>query len=168
MFGFSMGEMMLLAAIALIAIGPKQLPEVARTLGKFMNELKRASGDFTRSFTDVRDETTKSFNEVRSSVNDAFTAGAQNYNQTVRATPDGAQPNARTYTHQEQYHGDHGDPHQGSLFVPTDLSGADIVPSVAESHAAPTVEEEQLAFTLTSFKDDDKDSGDNSGNEGKS
>ncbi len=46
MFGFSMGEILLLAAIALIVIGPKQLPEFARQIGKVLNEIKRATGHF--------------------------------------------------------------------------------------------------------------------------
>ena len=48
MFGLSMGEILLLAAIALIVIGPKQLPEFARQIGKILNEIKRASGQFTQ------------------------------------------------------------------------------------------------------------------------
>ncbi len=49
--------MLLLAAIALIVIGPKQLPEVARSLGRFLNELKRVTGDVTKTITDARDMT---------------------------------------------------------------------------------------------------------------
>src|SRR5688572_10387597 len=55
MFDIGFGEMVLLAAIALIAIGPKQLPEVARVVGRFINDVKRMTGEFSRSFTDVRD-----------------------------------------------------------------------------------------------------------------
>ena len=47
MFGLSMGEILLLAAIGLIVIGPKQLPEFARQIGKMLNEIKRATGQFT-------------------------------------------------------------------------------------------------------------------------
>ncbi|UYL10596.1 twin-arginine translocase TatA/TatE family subunit [Bdellovibrio sp. SKB1291214] len=42
-----MSEIIFLAILALIVIGPKELPEVARTLGRFLNELKRTTGDFT-------------------------------------------------------------------------------------------------------------------------
>ncbi len=38
MFDIGFSEMLLLAAIALIAIGPKQLPEVARTVGRLIND----------------------------------------------------------------------------------------------------------------------------------
>jgi sec-independent protein translocase protein TatB len=47
MFGLGMSEIIFLAILALIVIGPKELPEVARTLGRFLNELKRTTGDFT-------------------------------------------------------------------------------------------------------------------------
>ena len=51
MFNLGFSELLLLGAIALIFIGPKQLPELARTLGRVLNELKRASSDFQQSFT---------------------------------------------------------------------------------------------------------------------
>lgn len=47
MFGLSLGEILVLGVMALIVIGPKQLPELARNLGRFMNELKRATDGFT-------------------------------------------------------------------------------------------------------------------------
>lgn len=165
MFGFSMGEMLLLMAIALIAIGPKQLPEVARTLGKFMNELKRATSDFSRSFTEVADDTKNSWDQARKGVNEAFTAGAQAYNDSVRAAPEGAvstnapppgTPGTHPITPEDPFGVGHNanahDDAQQSLFVPTDLSG------VHEDHH-PQVDphqpvEEQLAFQLTTFDDE--------------
>lgn len=35
--------MLFIFILALILIGPKQLPEVARNVGRFLNEMKRAS-----------------------------------------------------------------------------------------------------------------------------
>lgn len=46
MFGFSLGEMLFIGGMALIVIGPKQLPEVARTIGRLLNELRRATEGF--------------------------------------------------------------------------------------------------------------------------
>ena len=43
MFGLGMSEIIFLAVLALIVIGPKELPEVARTIGRFINELKRST-----------------------------------------------------------------------------------------------------------------------------
>ena len=47
MFGLGMSELILLGVLALILIGPKQLPEVARTLGRFINDLKRSAEGLT-------------------------------------------------------------------------------------------------------------------------
>lgn len=49
-------EMLLLAAIALIVIGPKQLPDMARVLGRMINEFRRATSDLTGSFMDVKNK----------------------------------------------------------------------------------------------------------------
>ena len=43
MFGLGFSEIVIIAVLALILIGPKELPEVARVLGRFINDLKRSS-----------------------------------------------------------------------------------------------------------------------------
>jgi len=44
MFGF--GEMAFLFVLALLVFGPKKLPDIARQVGKVLNEFKRASNEF--------------------------------------------------------------------------------------------------------------------------
>ena len=68
MFDIGFGEMLVIAALALILIGPKQLPEVARTLGRLMNEFKRATGEFTKTFTDTRDSAHNAFHDIHRSI----------------------------------------------------------------------------------------------------
>ena len=58
MFGLGMPEILLILAIALIVIGPKKLPDLAKTLGRAMGEFKRSAQDFKRSIdveTTVKD-----------------------------------------------------------------------------------------------------------------
>ena len=49
MFGIGMQELLLILVVALIILGPKKLPEVAKSLGKALNEFKRATNDIKES-----------------------------------------------------------------------------------------------------------------------
>jgi sec-independent protein translocase protein TatB len=42
MFGIGMPEMILILAVALIVIGPKKLPDLAKSLGRAFGEFKKA------------------------------------------------------------------------------------------------------------------------------
>lgn len=48
MFGLGFGEVVLLAVIALLVIGPDQLPGFARNVARFLNELKRTTEEFKK------------------------------------------------------------------------------------------------------------------------
>ena len=45
MFGLGAGEILVIGVIALIFIGPKKLPELARGLGRGIKEFQRAKND---------------------------------------------------------------------------------------------------------------------------
>lgn len=49
MFGIGMQELLLILVVALIILGPKKLPDVAKSLGKALNEFKRATSDIKES-----------------------------------------------------------------------------------------------------------------------
>ena len=73
MFGIGMPELLLLLAIALIVVGPKKLPELARALGRGIAEFKKATNELKESletntdFSDLR----KSFDDIQDTVVDA-------------------------------------------------------------------------------------------------
>ncbi|MFV0348388.1 MAG: Sec-independent protein translocase protein TatB [Halodesulfovibrio sp.] len=49
MFGIGTTEILVILVVALIVLGPKSLPKIARTLGKGMAEFRRVSTDFQRT-----------------------------------------------------------------------------------------------------------------------
>ncbi len=56
MFGIGMTELLVILTIGLVVIGPKKLPELARSLGKGLAEFRRASTEMRRDFLEVADE----------------------------------------------------------------------------------------------------------------
>ena len=46
MFDIGWGELVVIGIVALIAIGPKELPTVLRTLGQFMGKVRRMANGF--------------------------------------------------------------------------------------------------------------------------
>jgi len=44
-FDFGSGEILLIVLAAFLIFGPSKIPEIARNLGKFINDIKRASED---------------------------------------------------------------------------------------------------------------------------
>ncbi len=51
MFGIGMPELLIIMAVALLVLGPKKLPEIARSLGRGMAEFRRASTELRNSLT---------------------------------------------------------------------------------------------------------------------
>lgn len=80
MFGMGMPEILLILAIGLIVIGPKKLPDLAKSLGRAMNEFKRATNEFKdtmeldtgvkKTFEDIEDELKKPIDITPGKVTD--------------------------------------------------------------------------------------------------
>ena len=73
MFGIGMPEMLMILAIALIVIGPKKLPDLAKSLGRAMREFKRATSEFkeTLAVDDDLSEVKKAFDDINTDIKDA-------------------------------------------------------------------------------------------------
>jgi TatA/E family protein of Tat protein translocase len=73
MFGIGMPEMLVILALALIIIGPKKLPDLAKSLGRAMREFKRATNEFkeTIQLDSELSEVKETFNDISDGVKDA-------------------------------------------------------------------------------------------------
>jgi sec-independent protein translocase protein TatB len=54
MFGIGMPELAVIIVVALVVLGPKRLPEVARSLGKGLAEFRRLTGDVNKELEAAR------------------------------------------------------------------------------------------------------------------
>jgi sec-independent protein translocase protein TatB len=53
MFNFGWGEIVLIGIVALIAIGPKELPTVLRSIGQMMAKVRRMAAEFQGQFQEA-------------------------------------------------------------------------------------------------------------------
>jgi sec-independent protein translocase protein TatB len=56
MFDIGWGELLIIGMVALIAIGPKELPGVLRALGQMMGKVRRMASDFQAQFQEAMRE----------------------------------------------------------------------------------------------------------------
>jgi sec-independent protein translocase protein TatB len=75
MFDIGWGELVVIGIVALIAIGPKELPTVLRTLGQYMAKIRRMAADFQGQFQEAMREAEmaelkKQAEDLKSSVSD--------------------------------------------------------------------------------------------------
>jgi len=66
MFGISIPEVLLILAIALIVLGPKKLPDLAKSLGRGIAEFKKATNEIKESINFDED-----LNTIKTSFNGA-------------------------------------------------------------------------------------------------
>src|SRR6201992_2864238 len=79
MFDIGWSELALIAVVALVAIGPKELPGVLRTVGQWVGKVRRMASEFQGQFQEAMREAEmadlkKSFDEVREAAS-GFTGG---------------------------------------------------------------------------------------------
>src|SRR5579872_1622990 len=68
MFDFAWSEIALIAAVALIAIGPKDMPAAIRAVTDVIKKARRMAGEFQTHVDEMLREA--NLDEVRSSIND--------------------------------------------------------------------------------------------------
>lgn len=66
MFGIGLPELIVILAIALIVVGPKKLPDLAKALGRGIAEFRRATTDLKESL-----ETNSAISEVKQTITEA-------------------------------------------------------------------------------------------------
>lgn len=64
MFGLGIGELLVIFVFALIFIGPKKLPELAKSLGKGLREFQNATKGFSEQLDQAKREITREIDDA--------------------------------------------------------------------------------------------------------
>jgi sec-independent protein translocase protein TatB len=96
MFDIGWGEFVVIGIVALIAIGPKELPGVLRTMGQWVTKIRRMAGEFQGQFQEAMREAEMA--DLKKDVDEMAAAarGFSNFDPlaTVRKEMDGAMTGA--------------------------------------------------------------------------
>jgi sec-independent protein translocase protein TatB len=116
MFNLGFSELLILGIIALVFIGPKELPEIARVIGRMLNELKRATGDLSASLLNPKEQLERHLRETMDSLENleqpVLPADAQGQQAGVQTPSDPhAQPNPHGQLEQHDHDHDQGHDH---------------------------------------------------------
>ena len=127
MFDIGWGELVVIGIVALIAIGPKELPSVLRTVGQWMGKVRRMASDFQSQFQEAMREAEvadlkKQFDEATSAATN-LTTGIDNPLETARKEMESAL----------------GD-QPASTATPNVQNDAQALPASAKDSAAPTAD----------------------------
>jgi sec-independent protein translocase protein TatB len=66
MFDIGWSELLVIAVVAIVVVGPRDLPRLMRTFGHYAGKLRRAALDFQRQFEDAMRES--EVDEVRKAI----------------------------------------------------------------------------------------------------
>ena len=102
MFDISWGKLVIIGVVALIVIGPKELPTVLRTVGQWMAKIRRMASEFQGQFQDAMREAEmadlkKQFDETTSGLQSTFdTTDIKNELEKMIQEPTATSPPAST------------------------------------------------------------------------
>lgn len=96
MFDIGWAELILIGIVALIVVGPKDLPGMFRTVGKFMGKARGMAREFQRSMEEAAEdsgvrEATRGLNKIDLGL-DKATGSARNYARQFMSDPNAPKP----------------------------------------------------------------------------
>jgi sec-independent protein translocase protein TatA len=79
-FNISGGELFIIVLVVFLIFGPDKIPEIARWMGKGINEIKRATSDIRDEIDRETGDIRKTTQEIRREISDEFNQVNPNIN----------------------------------------------------------------------------------------
>jgi sec-independent protein translocase protein TatB len=126
---FSASHMLIVAVIALIVVGPKDLPLVLRKIGQFVSKARSMAADFRSSFDDMArqselEDLRKEVEAMRASAGQAIEDHTQVFNEHSQAISQGIEG--------DSFYHDPFDPYAAGIGQPVDATPAAAAEPVAK------------------------------------
>lgn len=148
------GEWLVLLAVILIVVGPKNLPATARKIGQIMTQLRRAADEFKRQLMAMDQEVQKTVEDVKQQYMDVGQEVQDTVADDGTSIPsDDVSPEDEDRAMWESYGRDYDDPDgiygygDGSQETDGEQVASADAPAETGAQAAPAPEEETSAET---------------------
>lgn len=158
MFDLTSSKLLILGLVALIVVGPKDLPVLLRTLGRYLGMIRRQAAEFRAQFDEamrdaemddlrkevnaMHDDMTKSLNEAQGAVSQELAAAQRDVDAALGAPEAPAQPAITRAASDGPGPGGAAEAGDGKATQPADAggeAGSDKPHTVAESLPKPPV-----------------------------
>ena len=154
------GEWLVLLAVILIIVGPRNLPSAARKMGQVMSKLRRAADEFKRQLMTMDEEMKKTADEIKRDYIDIPEDSAGD-----RALSEAGEDSADEPVEEYEGHDDYPDGYpEEDYYGMTDENGLEVASPSEESGASAPVETPAEPPKETAPEAPEKTNGQDTGN----
>lgn len=90
MFDLGWSKLIIIAMLAIVVVGPKELPALLRTIGKFVGQIRRQADEFRRQFDEAMRDT--ELEQIRKDVADIKRTATDSMRDLERSTEESLKP----------------------------------------------------------------------------
>ena len=90
MFDLGWSKLIIIAMLAIVVVGPKDLPALLRTIGKFMGQIRRQADEFRRQFDEAMKDT--ELDQIRRDVEEIKNTAETSVRDIGRSAEDSVKP----------------------------------------------------------------------------